>query len=172
MHFVEPDLTPDNLNNRLLTTATNLKKFIPNHCFFSKYLYQVKELTNPSFFYCTLHPVCLSESDLSSLSFIPLPLLLQNQENTMDLMTFLTKTQIRRSPMWQTLVGPKTDEKQGEIVVNTNVHAAIVCGECLKSRCIYSRRKFSIGERAELTDLKESRLYACGSSLPSILRIP
>ena len=49
--------------------------------------------------------------------------------------------------------------------MSAKVRAVITCGECLKPRCVYSRTKLSVTEQAKLTDVKESWLYTCGSSL-------
>ena len=41
----------------------------------------------------------------------------------------------------------------------------IVCGECHRPHYIYSRKKLNDDEKAQVTDIIESRLYTCGSML-------
>ena len=67
--FVEPRLQQDNLNQKILSTATNLKTFLDSH------LFQVKKCTDSSCYYCKQHPICMPVSDFASLSFVPVPLL-------------------------------------------------------------------------------------------------
>ena len=48
--------------------------------------------------------------------------------------------------------------------MSTKVRAVITCGE-ENPKCVYLRTKLSVVEQAKVTDVKESQLYTCGSSL-------
>ena len=50
-------------------------------------------------------------------------------------------------------------------MVSAKVGGVIVCSECYKPRCIYSKAKLSKSESTLVSQLKNSRLYVCGSSL-------
>ena len=52
-----------------------------------------------------------------------------------------------------------------ELLVNTKVRTVIICGECVKPHCVYSKKKLSATEQAKLTDVKNSWVYTCGSTL-------
>ncbi len=41
----------------------------------------------------------------------------------------------------------------------------LVCGECLKPRCFYSKRKLTKDEFNKLAIYKENFLYCCGGSI-------
>ncbi len=41
----------------------------------------------------------------------------------------------------------------------------LVCGECLKPRCVYSKRKLTKDEFNKLAIYKENFLYCCGGSI-------
>ena len=42
------------------------------------------------------------------------------------------------------------------------VYGVLICGDCLKPRCLYSKRKLIRSEQIELTHCKEEYMYTCG----------
>lgn len=59
---------------------------------------------------------------------------------------------------------PTTSEKPFRLAGET-VTDAVVCGECLKPRCVYSIRRLTQEEFQSLAQLKEDVLYVCGGTL-------
>ena len=57
IRFVDPNLTPENLNRVTLSRSDHLQTFMKNHCYSSQYLFQVRKCLNPSCLYCSQHPV-------------------------------------------------------------------------------------------------------------------
>ena len=49
-------------------------------------------------------------------------------------------------------------------MVSTKVKGPIVCSECYKPRCLYSKAKLSQSESTLVSQLKDSSLYTCASS--------
>ena len=45
------------------------------------------------------------------------------------------------------------------------MRAIIQCGECHKARCVYSQCRLNLQELNEISRIKESDLYTCGSIL-------
>lgn len=107
----------------------------------------------------------MSKSDFESLSFVPLPLL-ANEEKYSDFDDLFGKDPDEKDcPSSQKTAEAEIDEKHKGVLVSAKVRTVIICGQCLKPRCVYSRRKLNVTEQAYLTDLKDSHLYSCGSSL-------
>ena len=168
IHSIEPGLSSTPLNKESLEKAPGLKWFIEIHCFCSKYLFQIKKCTDPSCNYCSQHPVRMSASDFDSLSFVPLPLHcpVPNQSKYAQFSDLFGKPPDEKDcPSSQITPAAQVDKNMKEILVNTKVRAVIICGECVKPRCVYSKKKLSATEQAKLTDVKNSWVYTCGSAL-------
>ena len=72
-----------------------------------------------------------------------------------------------RPSLSQTILseGSKIDKERKDILVSAKVRGTIVCSECYKPRCIYSKARLSKSESVKLLQVQDSRLYTCGSSL-------
>ena len=57
------------------------------------------------------------------------------------------------------------DKKSASVLVSGKVRACIQCGECHKARCVYSQCRLNLQELNEITRIKESDIYTCGSIL-------
>lgn len=167
IRFIEPSLEQHHeVNQKILKTATSLKKFLDHHCSSTKYLFHIKKCTDMSCYYCQQHPIRMQASEFASLSFIPLPTLLPNKEKYAGFdALFGTPPDEKDCPSSQKSVGAQNDEENKSILVSTKVRATIVCGECTKPRAVYAKSKLTVDEQGQLTDVKNSWLYTCGSSL-------
>ena len=65
---------------------------------------------------------------------------------------------------------PSEEEKQVDkgrkaLLLRGKVRGCIACSECNTPRCIYSHSKLTLSEVSEIPQIKNSKLYTCGSVL-------
>ena len=115
----------------------------------------------------------MSAGDFDSLSFVLLPLHapVPNQSKYAQFTDLFGKPPDEKDcPSSQITPAAQADKSMKELLVNTKVRTVITCGECVKPCCVYSKQKLSATEQAKLTDVKNSWVYTCGSTLfPSSL---
>lgn len=76
--FIEPNPSPDKINKDTLTKEKHLCKFMESHCSSTMYMFQVKKCMDLSCYYCIQHPVKMPMEEFKKLSFIPLPLMMED----------------------------------------------------------------------------------------------
>ena len=59
----------------------------------------------------------------------------------------------------------KDNDKKNCCACYCKVRACIQCGECHKARCVYSQCHLNLQELNEISRIKESNIYTCGSIL-------
>jgi len=66
-----------------------------------------------------------------------------------------------RPSLSQTILseGSKIDKERKDILVSAKVRGTIVCSECYKPRCIYSKARLSKSESVKLDTLKIFQLH-------------
>ena len=121
-------------------------------------------MRDPVCLYCSEHPVRMDFETFHALSYVPL-LVLQGDKYAQFDQLYGTLPDEKDCPSLQKSVNAQTDSSRRELLVSTKVRKAISCGECTNPRCIYARSKLSRAEKVALENLKDSRLYTCGSSI-------
>ena len=81
-----------------------------------------------------------------SLSFVPLPLLVLQQDKYDECQNPNDKI----CPSLQRSHEVESDLALKAVLVSTKVQAVIVCGECHRPCCIYSRKKLNDDEKAQM----------------------
>ena len=140
-----------------------------SHCKCSQYMFQIKKCTDTSCFYCVQHPVRLQKEVFDSLKYLPLPLLDNTKEHYQKFCDLYGQDPSDKDRPSH-IPGPSEEAKQVDkgrksLLVCGKVRRAIVCGECHKPRCIYSKTKLSQEQSTSLDIIIESDLYTCGASL-------
>ena len=59
----------------------------------------------------------------------------------------------------------KVDKGRKDVLVSAKVRGTIICSECYKPRCIYSKARLSQSESTILLQIKDSRCCICGSAI-------
>ena len=167
--IIDPSLNKDKLTQKDLSKATDLQEFLSIHAHSSQYVYQLKKCRNPDCEYCQEHPVRTPEGIFTNLSFLPLPRLDSRKDHYQEFSSVFGKplSEENRPSLSQNFSseGSRIDKERKAILVSAKVRGAIVCSECYKPQCIYSKAKLSQSESTLVSQLKDSRLYVCGSSL-------
>lgn len=135
------------------------------HCHESAYMFQVKKCSESTCSYCSIHPIRKEMELFSQLSFMPLSLLDLSNEH------YKAFTDIYGNPLSdkdQEQIAE--DRERKSLLVSGKVRATIICDECQKHRCIYSRSILTDEQQKLIADIKDSRLYSCGASKSFIIR--
>ena len=142
-----------------------------NHCKCSQYMFQVKKCTDASCLYCVQHPVHLhvQKEVFDSLSYLPLPLFDNTKEHYQKFFDIYGQDPSDKDRP-SLIPCPSEEAKQVDkgrksLLVWGKVRGAIVCGECHKPKCIYSKTKLSHEQSTSLDIIIESDWYTCGASL-------
>ena len=166
--FVDPSISLTDHTAKGLQNAKSFHKFFKNHCHCSHYVFQIKKCDDDSCFYCLEHPIRLPREDFSKLSFLPLPLLAPSKEHYQKFDILYGKPPSEDRPSCVPTPSQETkdnDNKNSAVLVSAKVRACIQCGECHKARCVYSQCRRNLLELNEISRIKESNIYTCGSIL-------
>ena len=125
------------------------------HC----HAFQVKKCTDSTCFYCQQHPLRLQPDQLSSLHFLPLPLLDATKEHYQKFEEVFGKP-LSNSDQPSRVATPteeqkETDKRRKSLLIAGKVRASINCGDCHKLRCIYANTKLSRQEELAVTAAKD-----------------
>ena len=103
------------------------------------------------------------------LNSLPLPLLDESKEH------YLKFEEVFGKPISEadqpSLVAVPTDEQKQidrdrrSLLAATKVHTTITCGECNKPHCIYANTNLTREQEFQISSVKESKMYTCGSPL-------
>ena len=166
---IDPSLSEEHLTKKDLDKATSLKNFMKAHCHVSAYMFQVKKCSEPSCTYCIKHPIQLEPDRFSQLNFVPLPLLDSSGDHYQSFSDLYGKPLSNKDR--PSRVATPTDEQvaldreRKSLLVAGKVRMTISCDECKKPRCIYAQSVLTGDQRKMLEDIKDSRVYTCGSDL-------
>ena len=124
---------------------------------------------DPACFYCNQHPIRLPMEKFLELNYLPLPLLDESKEYYLKFENVFGKP-ISESDQPSLVAVPTDEQKQTDrdrrsLLVATKVRTIITCGECSKPRCIYANTNLTREQEFQITSVKESGMYTCGSSL-------
>lgn len=167
--FIDSSLEEDKLTAKDLSAATSLQQFMKTHCHASNYVFQIKKCTNLSCHYCQEHPIRLPGDIFETLSFLPLPLLDSSKEHYQKfdniyggLPSDIDRPSRVPVPSEES---KEVDKRNRSLLVCGKVRGIITCGSCCKPRCIYSPSVLTLKQLEEITRVKDSNLYTCGSAL-------
>ena len=154
----------------MLDSSAPLKTFLKEHSCSTSYSFQLKKCSSPTCKYCTANKPTLPHDTLSSLSWLPLPLLDQTKEHYQSFDSVYgspisSKDQPSISATFNSMEAAAADEQNRELFNATRVRGAIQCQECFKPRCIFARNKLTSKERLSIEEVKESHLFTCGCCL-------
>ncbi len=169
VHMFDPLISRKDHSAKSLRQAASLQEFLKEHSHSSHYVFQVKKCTLSTCHYCVQNPPRLPADEFSKLSFLPLPLMDESKEHyqVFDSVYGQLPSEIDRpSRSAEPLPEAKQhDSEHKALIVAGKVRGCIECTECSKNRCIFSQSVLNIAEELELSRIKESKLYTCGSVL-------
>ncbi|KAL3875452.1 hypothetical protein ACJMK2_033399 [Sinanodonta woodiana] len=156
--LIDPAIKVGKYQQQQLSHATQLKKFIADHCRERHYSFQIRR--------CHDEGCCPTPE--REWAWLPDPILDINGQHYKpfdELLGKETTDKDRPSSLKQT-VAAVAQEQQGcknSILVGQNVRQTVNCCECLKPRCIYAKTKLTARDQRALTHTLEKYDYTCGS---------
>ena len=130
---IQKNLVYENINKNVFLQPENIliQQFMDTHCSVTKYLFQVKKCLSQDCVYCSNHPVRLPMEHFKKLSFVPLPLL--HDENYAKFSALYGKTVDEKDcPSTKPVsFAAEVDKKRKAILVSCKVRCVMNCQECL-----------------------------------------
>lgn len=158
---IEPVLKRTDTHQAHLKKLPNLVQFMDHCCLKRKYFFCVKKCGVADCNICR-QPRLPSEVFLQ-LHHFPDPLRKLNSESYMDFHdVWGTSTTEKDRPSLATKKSPDQSpiRKSGEAV-----RELVICGECLKVRCVYSAKTLTKEQLLEFRRCKEDNMYVCGTTV-------
>lgn len=109
--------------------------------------------------YCQSNPPSIASDIFSNIYFLPSPMLDSGDKYKIFEDVYGTATTERDRPSLQATGDKQADEGTKHLL---NASRVITCGECLKTRYVYSAAKLLSSEVVAVNQTKED-LYVCGS---------
>ena len=158
IHKIDPGVERTRTEKRQLGNLPGLSAFLDHCCQVRHYFFAIRKCGKSD---CTMcRPPRFSTDVFEQLHHFPDPVPDQDSDSYQSLdKIYGTKT----SEMFQpSLINKKPSAPfrlSGETVRNI-----VICGECLKPRCVYAQRMLSKEQTAALEEFKEENIFVCGST--------
>ena len=128
IHFIQPDLPSEHLTKDILMEKEQLRKFMGSHCNFTAYLFQVQKCLDPECYYCSQHPVRMPMDDFQKLSFVPLPLMADNDKHSEFIDLYGKGVDERDRPSSKpSSPAEEIDKKRKDLFVSSKVRRVFNC---------------------------------------------
>lgn len=158
---IEPSLQKTDTQQRHLLQRSKLVEFMEHCCTRRRYFFSIKKCGSIDCHICK--PPRLSPEVFSELHQFPDPIRKPASESYKafeDIWGEKTTEKDRPS-----LIAKNPEEKSAFQKSGESVRDLVVCGECLKSRCVYAAKALTSVQRLKLTKCKDDHIYVCGSTI-------
>lgn len=166
---IDSTLESTKLRKADLESAKQFSEFVKGHCKSTHYTFQIKKCVSPDCRMCTIiQPPRLPREKLEQLHFLPDPVLKSKESyKSFEEVYGKATTEKDRPSLKSEKYSHPADEqhRRNGLFVSAKIRGVVVCGECQKSRCIFSNKKLSKAEEIAVAREKESGEYDCGSPL-------
>ena len=162
---IDASVSQNDMTRKALKDADALQKFLDGHCHHSHYAFQLKKCSLNSCSYCSVHPVRMPQNQFEIFNYLPMPRLDASGQHFKPFAEVYGEVPNEADrPSLQNHDGKDKDDidKQNRKLLSCSgkVRMALQCGECFKSRCVYSNAKLTSVEKNMLCELEEE--YTCG----------
>ena len=159
---VESSLQKSDTHQKDLKKFPHLNHFLEHCCVRRKYLFCIKKCGSGECEVC--RPPRLPAEVFATLHQFPDPMKASSGDSFKEFQeVWGTTTTERDRPSYKppkSSGGKSAFRKSGE-----TVRELVICGECLKPRCVYAAKSFTKEEALEFRKCKEEFIYVCGSSV-------
>ena len=147
-----------------LKSCKELNAFMEHCCVRRRYVFSIKKCGKEGCRFCK--PPRLPLDIFENLKVFPDPVKKTGSDRYEDFSDVYGKTTTEKDrPSLSQAKKSKEKPKRPFRMTAETVCDVLVCGECLKPRCLYSKRKLSRSELAELNHCKEDYVYTCGGTI-------
>ena len=167
LHLIEPQLTRDDTTKKGISHMERLKKFYDHCCCMRHYFFSIKKCGKDGCDMCK--PVRMSEEDFAKLKHMPDPMVGKDDHYLSFHEAYLLETTEKDRPSLA-----KPNKRRSSIPFSPsvqhvkNIEIMLQCEECDLWRLLFSKRKLSVKDRAELQAILDDIAYSCGATLEEL----
>ena len=158
IHSVDPEVARSHTEKRHLSSLPSLKSFLGHCCQTRQYFFSIRKCGRTDCNMCK--PPRLPPDVFCQLHSFPHPIPEPGSNSYKDFHSaYGTATTEKYRP---SLVQKKQDAPFR--LAGETVRSIVICGECLKPRCLYASKALSSELMTLLESCKEDNIFVCGSS--------
>ena len=163
IHEVDPTVEVTDSRQEHVKTREQLLAFMNHCCIKRQYIFCIKKCGVVGCKICKSPR--LPPDVFEKLSLFPDPMKKTASESYKDFTEVWGKTTSESDRPSLSLKKSKEKSAKPFRMTAETVCDVIVCGECLKPRCVYSKKKLSKNEHSQLQILKQDYFYCCGGTI-------
>ena len=161
---IDSTLQKTDTQKRCLKSRPALQSFMEHCCIERRYFFCIKKCGKEDCDIC--ESPRLPQTEFSRLNFFPDPMKKPASDSYLSFEEVWGKeTSEKDRPSCTPPKKPKEKPKKPFRMTAETVCDYVVCMECLKPRCVYSSKRLTHAQYAQLQCYKEEFLYSCGGSI-------
>lgn len=161
IHTVDSSVQKTDSQQAQLKARKELHAFMEHCCVRRRFFFCIKKCGMEGCRFCK--PPMLPLDIFQKLKTFPDPIKSPSSDSFRDFADVYGKTTSEKDR--PSLLQQKEKPKKPFRMSAETVCDVLVCGDCLKPRCLYAKRKLSRSEHAEVQRCKEEYFYSCGGTI-------